>query len=515
MIFHKFIRLILVLSGVKKFMNHVRKNVIFTGLGYALPLLAALATIPIIVIKLGVDLYGLYIICISLIGFMTFVDFGIGQTVVKYVAEYEATDQSDKVKPVLGVALLLYLLIGLLGGICLYGFAPLLAQGLYTEADKQALATEALRITTVPLFLSYLNQFFLNICKAYHRFDLPAIIHNAGNLGGIVLATGLLLAGYGLLEVLWGYAFVQFVAIISGYIASVEVLPRGIKPRPVFKQSIFMDIISFSSYTFLGNLIGSLVSRADKLLIGIVIGTEAVTYYQIPFTIAQMANGIIHTLAQITFPRFTEMFSLKDRVGVLKLYRLANNLVFLLSLVIAVLLITVGDDFLALWISAEFAQKAGVALQVMALYFFLHSNTVVGYWVLQGAGQAKLTALIASIGGVVYFAALYYVGGKHGYMGAALALFAMLIATWLQYLWIARHIGHSFIEYLWQLLAFLLGGYAVIYLLEHMNVWLNHSLLEIVVSTSLGLGLLAVGVWLLLARDGGKTKGLKAVLNRD
>ncbi len=167
----------------------------------------------------------------------------------------------------------------------------------------------------------------------------------------------------------------------------------------------------------------------------------------------------------------------------------------------------IGDNFLGLWISPEFAQKAGVVLQVMALYFFLHSNTVVGYWVLQGAGQAKLTALIASIGGVVYFAALYYLGGKYGYMGAALALFAMLIATSLQYLWIARHIGHSFLEYLGQLLAFLLGGYAVIYLLEHVNVWLSHSLLEIVVSTSLGLGLLAVGVWLLLARDGGKTKG--------
>ncbi|OQX06222.1 MAG: hypothetical protein BWK73_31415 [Thiothrix lacustris] len=487
-------------------MNNARKNVVFTGVGYALPLLAALATIPIIVLKLGTDLYGLYIICISLIGFMTFVDFGIGQTVVKYVAEYEATDQRDKVKPVLGVALLIYVVIGLFAVACLYAFAPLLAKGLYLQPDKQVLATAALRITVLPLFFSYLNQFFLNVCNAYHRFDLPAIIHNSGNLAGIVLATGLLLAGYGLIEVLWGYASVQFMAIVSGYLASVQVLPRGIKPRPAFQKSVFMDIISFSSYTFLGNLIGSLVSRADKLLIGIVIGTEAVTYYQIPFAIAQMANGIIHTLVHIAFPRFTEMFSLNDRAGVLKLYRLVNNLVFLLSLVIAVLLITVGDDFLTLWISAEFAQKASVVLQVMALYFFLHSNTVAGYWVLQGAGQAKLTAFMAIVAGISYFAALYYLGGKHGYMGAALALFFMLIATPLQYIWIARHIGHSFIEYLGQLLAFLLGGYAVIYLMENVNVWLRHGLLEIVVSTSLGLGLLAVGAWLLLARGDEKLR---------
>jgi O-antigen/teichoic acid export membrane protein len=96
-----------------------RKNVVFSAFGYALPLLAALATIPIMVSKLGTDLYGLYVICTSLIGFMTLVDLGIGQTVIKYVAEYEATDKKVKVQPVLGVALLTYLIIGAVSaGVC-------------------------------------------------------------------------------------------------------------------------------------------------------------------------------------------------------------------------------------------------------------------------------------------------------------------------------------------------------------------------------------------------------------
>jgi sensor histidine kinase regulating citrate/malate metabolism len=64
-------------------------------------------------------------------------------------------------------------------------------------------------------------------------------------------------------------------------------------------------------------------------------------------------------------------------------------------------------------------------------------------------------------------------------------------------------------------LAFLLGGYAVIYLMEHVNVWLSHRLLEIIVSTALALGLLVVGAWLLLARNGGEAKRLKTVLNRN
>ena len=39
-------------------LKNARKNVIFSGVGYALPLVAALATIPVMVISLGTDLSG-------------------------------------------------------------------------------------------------------------------------------------------------------------------------------------------------------------------------------------------------------------------------------------------------------------------------------------------------------------------------------------------------------------------------------------------------------------------------
>lgn len=461
--------------------KNTRKNLVFTGFGYALPLLAALLTIPIMVSQLGTDLYGLYVICISLIGFMTLVDLGVGQTVVKYVSAYEASGEQLKVQPVLSVAFLVYLLIGLVSVLALYFAAPALSAALYDQAERQALAQEVLRITTLPLFFSYINQFFLNVCKAYHRFDFPAVIHNGANLGGIVLAAILLLLGYPLPVVMWGYVVIQLLAFIAGYLSSMKVVPSGVYLFPSFNHVIFREIVSFSVYTFISNFIGSLTSRADKLLIGTIIGTEAVTYYQIPFTIAQMANGIVHTLTHISFPRFSELFSRKEYGALLLLYRKVSILIFLLSTAIAVLLITVGGDFLSLWISAEFASKATLVLQVMALYFFFHSNTVVGYWILQGGGKAKLTALIAALGAVLYFLALFYLGESYGYLGAAMALFMMLVPTPLQYLWIARRVGHPYRHYLSQLLFFLICGYFMIYCLELVNAYLMNPLLEILV----------------------------------
>ena len=490
-------------------LKNARKNVIFSGFGYALPLLAALATIPIMVGALGADLYGLYVICTSLIGFMTLVDLGIGQTVIKYVAEYEATNKRAKVQPVLNVALLIYLLIGLLSAVCLFVFSSNLAAALYDDPQKQVLAHRVLQITAFPLFFSYMNQFFLNVCKAYHRFDLPAVVHNSGNLGGIVLASVLLLLGYGLQEVMWGYVVIQGLALTAGYTACRHVLPATIRLQLAFDKKLFDEIVSFSFYTFIGNFVSSVAARADKLFIGMILGTEAVTYYQIPFTIAQMANGIIHALVNIAFPPFSEMFATDNKQGLLSLYRKVGQVMSLISMVIAVLLITVGGNFLALWISPEFAQHATLTLQIIALYFFLHSNTVTGYWVLQGGGEAKLTALIAVIGTVSYFVGMYYLGEHYAHNGVAFALFLLLLAVPLQYVWIARYVGHRVVEYIVQLVIFAVLGYFMLYGLEIVNDWLNNHLLEILVDGVLGLLVLIVGGYWLLKRKDSEGEGFE------
>lgn len=481
-------------------MKNIQKNLVFSAVGYMLPMLAALATIPVMVDRLGVDLYGLYTICISLIGFMALVDFGIGQTVIKYVAEYEATGQTQRVQPLLGVALLIYLVVGIVSAIALYGFAPLLAQGLYEGEVKQGLAQDVLRITAVPLLLGYVNQFFLNVCKAYHRFDVPAMIHNAGNLSGILLATLLLLAGYSLREVLWGYVLIQALALAAGYVASVRVVPAGIRLRPRFERQVLRSILSFSVYTFIGNFIGALTSRVDKLLIGLLVGTEAVTYYQIPFMIAQMANGLVHTLSQIVFPRFSEMSGLQDRQGLLRLYGTVNAAVLLMSLVIAVMLISVGGEFLSVWISLEFANKASDVLTVIALYFLLQSSTVAGYWVLQGAGKAQQTALMFVLDASAYFIALYYLANHYGYLGAAFALFFLLLATPLQYVWVARHIGYSVTRHVVALCLSLLVGAGLLGVLAILNAQIGHAWGIIVVDGVLMAAVFTAALWLLLKR---------------
>jgi O-antigen/teichoic acid export membrane protein len=476
-------------------MKNIHRNIAFSGLGYILPLIASLATIPLMIKYMGDDVYGLYIICISLIGFMTFVDLGVGQAIVKYVSQYEATGEHLKVKPILDIALMMYVVLGIVIAGLVALFSLPLGRLIYNDdAAKALMASRALSITALAFLLSYINQFFLNVFKAYHRFDIPAVIQNVANIAGVVSATVLLLWHYDLLVILWGYVAIQVVALATGYTFVKKVLPRGVTLGLSFDQHIFAEMLGFSIYTFVSNFLGGVVSRLDKFIIGAILGTEAVTYYQIPYTIAQMANGIIQVLSQITFPRFSELSSLNDTVGRLALYKRSMLLVFVVSMALSVGLISAGGPFLEMWISAAFAAKSTLTLQIIALYFFFQSNTVVAYWALQGSGNAKVTAISSFLGTVAYMVGIYVLTQAYGYNGAAMSLFLLMLPLPYFYWWVQRNVGHKFSEYLLLTGVFLIIGGILVGLLAQLHTYLPAPLWMILADGFILAGLVAAAL---------------------
>lgn len=476
-------------------MKNLRRNIIFSGMGYIIPILVFLVTTPIILSILGADDYGLYVICLSLIGFMVFMDLGIGQAVIKYVAEYEATGKNEKIQPVLDMALVIYLILGLGIASLLFGLSPWLGEMLMdtTDAQRQSLATSVLQITALAFAISYVNQFFLNLFKAYHRFDIPSVIHNTANVSGILLATVLLLMGHSLVVVLWGHVLMQVLAISSSYLMFKSLLVGSIRLGLAIDKSILREMLSFSAYAFVSNFLGAVVSRLDKLLLGIVLGTEFVTYYQIPHTVAQMGNGVVNMVSQVIFPRFSELSGTGENAERLSLYRKANIVVFCVSLCINMALIVGGQAFLELWMSAEIAEKSTLTLQIIAAYFFFQSNTVVAYWALHGAGNAKITALSSFAGTLVYLIGFFVLTSYYSYNGAALSLFLLLTPLPFFYLWIERHIGHRLSDYLLLTLVFIIIGAVVVFLVLQLNILISHPLITLFID-----GVIITGIFLLM-----------------
>ena len=154
---------------------------------------------------------------------------------------------------------------------------------------------------------------------------------------------------------------------------------------------------------------------------------------------------------------------------------------FLISMAINVMLMSVGGLFLEMWISADFSSKSTLTLQIIALYFFFQSSIVVPYWAIQGSGNAKITAFCSTLGTIIYMAGIYFLTQHYAYNGAAASLFFLLTPLPIFYMWIQNNIGHKFIEYL--AVAAFVGslGVLIIILLDKLNILISNGYLVIVI----------------------------------
>src|SRR5438552_1502243 len=79
--------------------------------------LATLATglvlTPFILHQVGPASYGLWVLVGSVVGYGALLDLGIGNAIIKYVAEYRAKGQLDQAQQLVATALWLYAALGL------------------------------------------------------------------------------------------------------------------------------------------------------------------------------------------------------------------------------------------------------------------------------------------------------------------------------------------------------------------------------------------------------------------
>src|SRR3989337_278559 len=85
-----------------------------------------LMTTPYIVNKMGTDAYGLLSIILTMVGYFNLADFGMGNTVVKYLSEYLARKDNEMVKKLVRTAFVYYGIVGLTASLLIAILSPVL-----------------------------------------------------------------------------------------------------------------------------------------------------------------------------------------------------------------------------------------------------------------------------------------------------------------------------------------------------------------------------------------------------
>jgi len=392
-------------------------NTAFGGMSWILPILISFVATPIILKKLGVVQYGLYATILGFISY-SFV-FGIGKVLVKYVAEYRASGETENISIVVSSTFWLSLCFAAAGAVIAAAFAtPLVRDVLAVPETEQRIAIVGIYLACGSIVVSMLSQVFQFILQGLHRFGTLLLLANiAGlllNVGNIALA----LNGFDMRFLLgWNLVSLAVMAIAYGIIARKHLPEFSLSLKNASK--IPAQLLRYSSSVILYQAIGNVLFLFERGVVLREFGAEAATYYLVPMTLGIYLHGATASLLQATFPLINEM--LDDKARLIRLYQKATKLTLTIVVFALLSVANLGRPFLSLWIDAAFADRSFIFLVIHAITFGLIALWINGWSLAEGLRQPRFAVFVTAIWSIVAIPLMFAAALGDSVAGVALS----------------------------------------------------------------------------------------------
>ena len=353
----------------------VFKNGIYSALSWVFPIIFAVIVTPIVVRGLGNELYGLYAVILGFISYSF--TFGIGKTAAKYVAEYKATGETDKISETVSAALWLSLGIGILGAALVALSANyIISNVLLIPSELHDTAVTALYLAGLTILMTMLSQVFQSVLQGLQRFDRFVFLTNLSvfllNLGSVFIV----IEGYRVLALL-GWNLIVAIAIGAAfYLNARRLLPEfefTFRIRPELRNIVFR----YGGNIIIYQIFSNLFLLFERAWIVRNFGSEALTFYVVPMTLGIYLHGFIASIVLVLFPVVNEL--LAEREKLVRLYHKSTRLILFIIVFALTTTIVSGKIFLAVWMkSDDFAVRSYSILVIhITTFAILAAMTIV------------------------------------------------------------------------------------------------------------------------------------------
>jgi O-antigen/teichoic acid export membrane protein len=418
-------------------------NSMYGVLDYVAQPAAMLLAAPILLHRLGIASYGVWLIASAAVGAGSIVSSGFGDAVIQRVAALRATGDVGSIRQVVANLLTINLVLSGIFAILLWAAVPWMT-GRVTHFDPSLRESCAwsLRIGALLMMLKSIESVFICAQRAFEEYGPAVRIAIATRLLTTLAAVGLALRGHGVPALMLATAGLTALgAAVQG--AALRQHLGGDLFKPGFDRATLVELGSFGGFTWLQAVSGVLFSQADRLLLGTFLGASSVSYYGICVQMAQPIHGLTAAGLHFLFPHLALRFASGKLAALRRPVYSAMAVNAVLAAVFTAGLMLFGPWLLGHWIGDSFADHADGLLVVLAAGFGLLALNVTGHYAMLALGKVRsVTAWNVAGGAAMLLAMAAWVPG-HGVRGAAWARLCYGPITCLIYLPLLRDLRNT------------------------------------------------------------------------
>lgn len=373
---------------------HLASNAFANLLGALVPALVALGTVPLVVRGLGEANYGVYSLVTAIVGYFAVIDINVTAGSVKFIAQFSARKDRDKVSETVWFGIMVYAVIGVVGALGLFGGAHFFVRHVFAvPAALAAEATATLQLAALGFFIGQLQNYLQSVPQSLMRYDVASRLEVLFGVLVPLLTVLVLMAGYGLFEVILLRVAASALHCLLLWRCIRRLLP-DLAPRWP-GMAVRRDLLGFSAWSFLSRFAALSYAHADKLIVGALCGVTALAYFTVAATLANRVLGLTYRLSGVLFPAASALAAGGELARLDRLYLKATRYVVFLNAAMLVLVALFARQILLVWMDAQFARHGALVLALMALSQFVDSLTSLPSLVNDGMGHPRVSGVFA------------------------------------------------------------------------------------------------------------------------
>lgn len=408
--------------------NQIKTGALLNYVIIGLNTVVGLLYTPYMLRCLGQNEYGIYSLVASIIAYLTLLDFGFGNAIIRYTAKYRAEGKSDEQWHMFGMFLIVYCVIGLIalaGGLVLYYNVDALFDHTMTPSDLSQAKTMML-LLTFNLAVTFPLSIFGSIISAYENFVFQRLI----SIARIVLSTAVMIlvlnCGYKAIALV----VVQTVFNVLTLLINVIYCKSKLKIHIRFGQIniLFLkEITIYSFWIFLNAIMDKLYWGTGQFVLGAISGTTAVAIFSVAILLQQMYMTFSSSISSVLLPKVTSMVTTHSSdKNISDLFIKTGRLQFQIMGFILAGFVVFGKGFIHLWAGQGYSESYIITIIFFAsLIIPLIQNT--GIVILQARNQMKFRSLLYLAISLTSLVFQIYLSRKYGATGCALSIGGALL----------------------------------------------------------------------------------------
>lgn len=408
--------------------NQLKAGAILNYVIIGLNTLVGLAYTPYMLRCLGQNEYGIYSLVASIIAYLTILDFGFGNAIIRYTAKFRSEGKLKEQWEMFGMFVIVYSIIGLIafcGGLGLYFNVDVLFDRTMTS-DDLAQAQIMMLLLTFNLAFTFPLSIFGSIITAYENFIFQRVV----NIIRILLSTAVMIAllaiGFKAIALVVAQTVFNLLVLIINYLYCKKQLKIQIIFNK-FNTSFLKEISIYSFWIFLNAVMDKIYWGTGQFVLGAICGTVAVAIFSVAILLQQMYMTFSTAICNVLLPRITAMVAKNNNPSELSdLFIKTGRIQCLIITFILSGFIIFGQGFINVWAGSEYSFAYIITLIFfIALFIPLIQNT--GIVILQARNQMKFRSLLYLVISLVSLGFQIILSKHIGVIGCAIAIGGALI----------------------------------------------------------------------------------------